>query len=326
MTTNKLFQPKHIHPIIHEEMLTGELDAMKRLQCGNKDNTTATKCAKILAQCMKEKCNDLDKQPLPPRTRTKPLRFHKRIVTPDHKVSFEYEETRSLELHICPNTNIAYVHIYKSAGTYAVQLFNWFCEQVTGTRTIYNIEHVVDPTLKMWTIWRDPSERFISSMFEISRRIGENTTGGISSLVESLNDSGSSNEDVVEDFLKVFTADRNIFDPHLHSQLDFMLGGDNEIYENLNYIVKMEDGDLRDRLLLVFHEMFKENYPDYKGFPSGAKEQEQHMRRNNREMNLSSESIEFFKGLKLYNLNDEYQDKISSLYRWDNQCLRMCGY
>ena len=73
--------------------------------------------------------------------------------------------------------------------------------------------------------------------------------------------------------------------------------------------------------------MFKK-YHGYRGFPADymAQIQDGLTNKNDREIDEGNKGIAFFEKLKLHDLNDEYQRKISSMYRWDNQCLSMCEY
>ena len=94
----------------------------------------------------------------------------------------------SYETHMCVEAKIAFLHVFKSAGTSAGELFAKACVQVTGKETIVcsyfsdkvndnckqQFASMLDPNnvdqWVQWTVIREPISRFKSSMFEVARR------------------------------------------------------------------------------------------------------------------------------------------------------------
>jgi len=259
-----------------------------------------------------------------------PLPISNRTVLDETHWQREGYNTNGFRLSLCEDANVAFLHIFKSAGTYSVLIFKKFCMDVTGKDVVLVQNEFQDPNWKIWTVVRNPEHRFISSMFELTRRFGEDADGGIASIITSLNNYNSTNEDIVGEFIDIFTEDYSKYDFHLHPQLDFMVGVDDRIFNNLNYVIHLDDGDLLTRIMVLLHQMFRESYPDYNGALEVA---DYALLLNKRDHKSDSYGVEddnfgedFFKNLKIEHLEDELRDRVKMMYKWDYDCFDACGY
>lgn len=259
-----------------------------------------------------------------------PLPLSNRTVLDENHWQTEGYISNGFRLSLCEDANIAFLHIFKSAGTYAVLIFKKFCLDVTGKDTVLVQNEFQDPNWKIWTTLRDPEHRFISSMFELSRRSGEKAEGGIADIITTLNNESSTSEEIVGEFIDIFTEDYSKYDFHLHPQLDFMVGIDDRIFKNLDYAIHLDDGDLLTRIMVLLHHMFKESYPGYDG---ALEVSDYALVGNNRDHESNSYGVEddnfgedFFKNLKIEQLEDELRDRVKTMYKWDYDCFDVCGY
>jgi len=325
-----------INSSLFDRIEDGIFNTNIKYDCGkNKDQLSIPLCARKLSKCMKSKCNEIVQGGLNPLLQIEsqmvpPLPLSNRTVLDETHWHTEGYDANGFRLSLCEDANIAFLHIFKSAGTYAVLIFKKFCLDVTGKDTVLVQNEFQDPNWKVWTTLRDPEHRFISAMFEISRRSGEKTDGGISAIISSLNDDSSANEEIVSEFIDIYTQDYSKYDFHLHPQLDFIVGVDDRIYDNLDYAIHLDDGDLLTRIMVLLHHMFKESYPGYEGTLEYS---DYALVANNRDHKSISYGVEddnfgedFFKNIKIEQLEDELRDRVKALYKWDYDCFDTCGY
>lgn len=171
------------------------------------------------------------------------------------------------EVVVCPGAQLAFVHVYKAAGTTIIASLHDLCQSM-GSQARLICGHddekswpVLEGDDQMWcdqtlaeawddianysffTFVRDPVERFQSGLFENAYR------ASMSNYSTCASQAGNSKEGIEGDELALAVLDRclrwiepdaDILDPHLKPQIDFFLQVDQSVMPQLEYIGHVE--------------------------------------------------------------------------------------
>jgi hypothetical protein len=171
------------------------------------------------------------------------------------------------EVVVCPGAQLAFVHVYKAAGTTIIASLHDLCQSM-GSQARLICGHddekswpVLEGDDQMWcdqtlaeawddianyswfTFVRDPVERFQSGLFENAYR------ASMSNYSTCASQAGNSKEGIEGDELALAVLDRclrwiepdaDILDPHLKPQIDFFLQADQSVMPQLEYIGHVE--------------------------------------------------------------------------------------
>jgi len=171
------------------------------------------------------------------------------------------------EVIVCPGARLAFIHVYKAAGTTIIASLHDLC-QAMGSEARLICGHdgekkwpVLQGDDQMWcdqtlaeawddianysffTFVRDPVERFGSGLFENAYRASQSNYSTCASQA------GDSKEGIEGDELALAVLDRclrwiepdaDILDPHLKPQIDFFLQADQSVLPQLEYIGHVE--------------------------------------------------------------------------------------
>lgn len=173
------------------------------------------------------------------------------------------------EVIVCPGAKVAFIHVYKAAGTTIIATLHDLCQSINsqarllcggydefpwpvleGDKQMW-CDQTLDeawPTIKdysWFTFVREPVDRFASGVFENAYRAKKNN---YTTCVTGPNYNGPNNLDVEGDELAEAVL-RNClhnlppftYDPHLKPQLDYLLESDNAtVLPQLDYIGHVE--------------------------------------------------------------------------------------
>jgi len=171
------------------------------------------------------------------------------------------------EVIVCPGAELAFVHVYKAAGTTIIASLHDLCQSM-GSQARLICGHddekkwpVLEGDDQMWCdqtlaeAWedisnysffsfvRDPVDRFQSGLFENAYR------ASMSNYSTCASQAGNSKEGIEGDELALAVLDRclrwiepdsDILDPHLKPQIDFFLQADQSVMPELAYIGHVE--------------------------------------------------------------------------------------
>ena len=171
------------------------------------------------------------------------------------------------EVIVCPGAKLAFIHVYKAAGTTIIASLHDLCQSVgSQARLICGHDNekswpVLEGDDGMWcdqtlaeawddisdytwfTFVRDPVERFKSGLFENAYR------ASTSNYTTCAGQAGNSKEGIEGDELALAVLDRclrwlepdsDLLDPHLKPQIDFFLQSDQSVMPRLAYIGHVE--------------------------------------------------------------------------------------
>ena len=171
------------------------------------------------------------------------------------------------EVIVCPGAELAFIHVYKAAGTTIIASLHDLCQSM-GSQARLICGHddekrwpVLEGDDQMWCdqtlaeAWedisnysffsfvRDPVDRFQSGLFENAYR------ASMSNYSTCASQAGNSKEGIEGDELALAVLDRclrwiepdsDILDPHLKPQIDFFLQADQSVMPELAYIGHVE--------------------------------------------------------------------------------------
>lgn len=144
------------------------------------------------------------------------------------------EYTLRIEILHCEMLDLAYIHIFKNAGTSLIRHLRDFCSKSTGKDPVFyqmhrnalraeSIIRKVCSASVCYTFWRDPVERFLSGYYELMKRSAENPDYG-SSFKPFLINNASSNEIKLSTLHRIFNLleSHEKSDPHVSPQTSFL--------------------------------------------------------------------------------------------------------
>ena len=140
-------------------------------------------------------------------------------------IVFREQKMTTYEIMICKPKKVAFVHVYKAAGTTVTDLLARICPESVVIFSSWDDRALA---AEMWarefaglttfTFVRDPLERFQSGVFEVSSR------GGFEDKVErAFRENRTVGSVVVDDLLKS-RGNQDVFvDPHVQQQTSFLV-------------------------------------------------------------------------------------------------------
>lgn len=136
------------------------------------------------------------------------------------------QRLQTYEVTVCAPLRVAFVHVYKAAGTTVLSLLTHFCPEQVDIYSSWGSGRGRLDDRSAWrralgnvtvvTVVRDPLERFQSGVFEVSSR------GRLTKQIQRAFDENATVSSVVIDDLRSHRASR-LSDPHLQPQLMFLV-------------------------------------------------------------------------------------------------------
>jgi len=267
-----------------------------------------------------------------------------------------FVEMAPVEHHICEDTCIYYVHIFKSAGTFTASVLRQYCRRVTGNKTVACLD-INDPICqqcgartKYFTVVRDPIERFLSSSFEVLKRRlerekkrGSNSFKAFSTIGEN-----STSDERLQTVLEEFMWSPGRVDNHLKPQISFL--NHQKILDALEYVIpyssfgagRRSEYGLEELVIKVVGNLFVESkmsnwsHSDSEMYEpillkKFKKEDGTFNPRSRLDTNYSvgveaERILTLFRNLSPNNMSDDVLQLVKNIYSWDISSFTSCGF